>query len=75
MAYLLLYTMLMSCNCLELYSGTYITDTIGELHVRRYRGPAVAEGFYKYYMNEIIAYVRYSGVAIKQGCTVITPTV
>ena len=32
----------------------YIADTIGELHVDRYRGPAVAEGFYKYYiMNEI----------------------
>ena len=33
------------------------TDTIEELHVGRYscryRGPAVAEGFYKYYMNEI----------------------
>ena len=26
----------------------YIADTIGELHVGRYRGPAVAEGFYKY---------------------------
>ena len=23
----------------------YIADTIGELHVGRYRGPAVAEGF------------------------------
>ena len=26
----------------------YIADTIGELHVGRYRGLAVAEGFYKY---------------------------
>ena len=24
----------------------YIADTIGELHVGRYRGPAIAEGFY-----------------------------
>ena len=24
----------------------YIAETIGELHVGRYRGPAVAEGFY-----------------------------
>ena len=31
----------------------YIADTIGELHVGRYRGPAVVERFYKYYMNEI----------------------
>ena len=31
----------------------YIVDTIGELHVGRYRGLAVAEGFYKYYMTEI----------------------
>ena len=32
----------------------YIADTIGELCVGRYRGLAVAEGFYKYYiMNEI----------------------
>ena len=30
-----------------------MADTIGELHVGRYRGPAVAEGFYKYYMNVI----------------------
>ena len=30
-----------------------IADTIGELHVGSYREPAVAEGFYKYYMNEI----------------------
>ena len=28
----------------------YIVDTIGELHVGRYRGPAVEEGFYKYYI-------------------------
>ena len=56
----------------------YIADTIGELHVGHYRGPAVAEGFYKYYMNEIrtwafaryIAYGRYSGVAVKRGSTV-----
>ena len=27
----------------------YIVDTIGELHVGRYRGPAIAERFYKYY--------------------------
>ena len=31
----------------------YIADTIEELHVGRYRGLAVAEGFYMYYMNEI----------------------
>ena len=31
----------------------YIVYTIRELHVGRYRGPTVAEGFYKYYMNEI----------------------
>ena len=35
----------------------YIVDTIEELHVGRYscryRGPAVAEGFSKYNMNEI----------------------
>ena len=36
-----------------LQRSPYIVDTIGELHVGRYRGPAVAEGFYKYYMNEI----------------------
>ena len=30
-----------------------IADTIGELHVGHYRGLAVAEGFYKYYMTEI----------------------
>ena len=36
----------------------YIADTIGELHVGRYRGPAIAEGVYKYYMymNEIWIY-------------------
>ena len=31
----------------------YIVDTIGELRVGRYRGLAVAEGVYKYYMIEI----------------------
>ena len=38
---------------LVLQWNLYIADTIGELHVGRYRGPAVAEGLYKYYMNEI----------------------
>ena len=31
----------------------YIADTIGELDVGCYKGPAVAEGFYKYYTNKI----------------------
>ena len=41
-----------SVNCLYTVDP-YIADTIGELHVGRYRGLAVAEGFYKYYVNEI----------------------
>ena len=57
----------------------YIADTIGELHVGRYRGPAIAEGFYKYYNMKsgpelwplYIVYGRYSGVAVKRGSTVL----
>ena len=40
-----------TCNTIQW--NPYIADTIGELHVGHYRGLAVAEGFYKYYMNEI----------------------
>ena len=39
--------------CIHVQWNPYIADTIRELYVGRYRGPAVAEGFYKYYMNEI----------------------
>ena len=69
--------------CYDWWNGLqwnpYIADTIGELHVGRYREPAVAEEFYKYYIYEwnpdlsfgrYIAYGRYSGVAVKRGSTV-----
>ena len=47
-----LYLELAESTCICIQWNPYIADTIGELHVGRYRGPAVAEGF-KYYMNEI----------------------
>ena len=34
-------------NTIHIQWNPYIADTIGELHVGRYRGPAVAEGVYK----------------------------
>ena len=47
----------MVCILLMLVVGIqwnpYIADTVGELHVGRYRGLAVAEGFYKYFMTEV----------------------
>ena len=38
---------------METQWNPYIADTIGELRVGRYRGLAISEGFYKYYMTEI----------------------
>ena len=46
-------TLTVSGTNIHVQWNPYIADTIGKLHVGRYRGPAVAEGFYKYYMNEI----------------------
>ena len=43
-------TMKPLCNIyhvIDIQWNPYIADTIGELDVGRYRGPAVAEGFYK----------------------------
>ena len=49
--------LLLKCQHASLYLSVqrnpYIADTIGELHVGRYRGPAVTDGFYKYYMKEV----------------------
>ena len=43
----------------ELQWNPYIADTIGEVCVCHYSGLAVAEGFYKYYMTEILSYQVY----------------